>query len=115
MRLETNSCLGLLTVFRRSLDHVELVNLFSVVLGLSVILATALLPVPAQLLHQLFGAVIECQHLVRDLIGAQGLRRTRQSQFAQDLSPDGLHSLLLDMVNVHSGTSRQREDHGHTV
>lgn len=104
-----------LTIFRRPLDHVELVNLFSVVLGLSVVLSAALVSVLAKAVQQIPGAVIEGQHLVGHLTRTQGLRWAGQAEFAEDLTPDGLHPLLLNIIDVHSGAGGQRQAHGHTV
>lgn len=113
--METSADYGRLTVFRGGLDHVDFVNLFGVVLRVGVVLSAALLSVPAHLLQQLFSAVIQGQHLIGHLTGAQGLRRAGQSQFAEDLTPDGLHALLLDVVDVHRGAGRQGEAEGEIV
>lgn len=86
--------------------------LFGVVLRVSVVLTAALLSVSPDLLEQLPRAVIQGQHLIGHLTRAQGLRRAGQSQFAEDLTPDGLHPLLLDVVDVHRGAGRQREAEG---
>jgi len=56
-----------LTVFWWTIDHVELVNLFGVVLSLCVILSATLLPVSSQLFNELLGAVIKGQNLIRYL------------------------------------------------
>lgn len=95
----------LLTVFWRTVDHVELVNLFRIVLSLRVILPAALVSVSAQLLNELLGAVIKRQNLIRHLTGTCCLRRTGQPEFTENLSPDRLYSLFLDVVDVHSGAS----------
>lgn len=97
------------------MNHVELVYLLGIVLGLGVVLPTALLSLSAQFLDQLLGAVVKRQHRVGHLRGSESLRRAREAQFAQDLTPDRLHALLLYVVNVHSGASGQREDRGHAV
>lgn len=94
-----------LTVFWWTIDHVELVNLFGIVLSLRVILSTTLLSVSSQLLNELFGAVIKSQNLKRYLTGTCCLRRTGQPEFTEDLSPNRLYSLFLYVVNVHSGAS----------
>lgn len=104
-----------LTVFSRTIDHVELVNLFGIILSLCVLLPATLLPVPPQLLDQLLGAVIKGQDLVGNLTGTYCLGRTGQPQFTEDLSPHRLHPLLLDVVNVHSGASGERQSHCHAV
>lgn len=67
----------LLTVLWRSVDHVELVDLFGVVLRLRVVLPAALLPVPLQLLQQLLGAVVQRLDLIGDLAGSLGVRGAR--------------------------------------
>ncbi len=94
-----------LTVFWRTNDHVELVNLFGIVLSLRVILSTTLLPVSSQLLNELLGAVIKGQNLKRHLTRTCCLRRTGQPEFTENLSPDRLYSLFLYVVDVHSGAS----------
>lgn len=104
-----------LTVFSRTIDHVELVNLFRIVLSLCVLLPATLLPVSPQLLNQLLGAVIKGQDLVGNLTGTYCLGRTGQPQFTEDLSPHRLHPLLLDVVDVHSGASGERQSHCHAV
>lgn len=105
-----------LTVFSRTIDHAELVNLFRIVLSLSDLLPATLLPVSPQLLNQLLGAVVKGQSLlVGNLTGTYCLGRTGQPQFTEDLSPHRLHSLLLDVVDVHSGASGKRQSHCHAV
>lgn len=104
-----------LTVFWQPIDHVELVNLLGIVLSLRVILSTTLLPVSPQLLNELLGAVIKRQDLKRYLTWTCCLRRTGQPEFTENLSPHRLHSFLLDVVDVHSGASGQRQSHCHTV
>lgn len=104
-----------LTVFWRTIDHVELVNLFSIVLSLRVILPATLLPVSSQLLNELLGAVIQRQNLIRYLTWTCCLRGTRQPEFTENLSPDRLYSLFLYVVDVHSGASGQRQSHCHTI
>lgn len=94
-----------LTVFWRTIDHVELVNLFGIVLSLRVILSATLLPVSSQLLNELLGAVIKGQNLKRHLTWTCCLRRTGQPEFTENLSPDRLYSLFLYVVDVHSGAS----------
>lgn len=94
-----------LTVFWRTIDHVELVNLLGIVLSLRVILSTALMPVSSQLLNELLGAVIKGQDLKRYLTRTCCLRWTGQPEFTEDLSPDRLYSLFLYVVDVHSGAS----------
>lgn len=98
---------GVLTVIRWPLNHVELVYLLGIVLGLGVVLPTALLSLSTQFLDQLLGAVVKRQHRVRHLRGSESLRRTREAQLAQDLTPDRLHALFLYVVNVHGGASGQ--------
>lgn len=97
------------------MNHVELVYLLGIVLGLGVVLPTALLSLSAQFLDQFFGAVVKRQHRVRHLRGSESLRWAREAQLAQDLTPDRLHALFLYVVNVHGGASGQREDRGHAV
>lgn len=104
-----------LTVFWWTIDHVELVNFFGVVLGLCVILPATLLPVSPELLNELPGAVVEGQDLKRYLARTCCLRRTGHPEFTQDLSPDSLHSLFLYVVDVHGGASGKRESHCHTT
>lgn len=60
---------AILTTLRR--HHVEFINLFGIVLCLCVVLTAALLPVPAELLQELLGAVVQRLDLVGDLTGSQ--------------------------------------------
>lgn len=104
-----------LTVFWRTIDHVELVYLFSIVLNVRVILPATLMAVSSHVLNQLLGAVIKRQNLKRYLTWTCCLRRTRQPEFTENLSPDRLYSLFLNVVDVHSGASGERQSHCHTI
>ena len=104
-----------LTVFWQTIDHVELVNLLGIVLGLRVILPTTLLPVSPQLLNELLGAVVKRQDLKRYLTRTCRLGRTGEPELTENLSAHRLHSLLLDVVDVHGGASGERQSHCHAV
>ncbi len=97
-----------LTAFWRSVDHVEFVYLFGIVLCLGVVLTATLLSIPPELLQQLLGAVVQRLDLIRDFTRSEGVWRTRQPQFAQNLPSYGLDPLPLHMVDIHGGTSGQR-------
>lgn len=94
-----------LTVFRWTIGHVELVNLFCIVLSLRVILSATLLSVSSQLLNELLGAVIQRQNLIGYLTRTCCLRRTGHPEFTENLSTDRLYPLFLYVIDVHSGAS----------
>lgn len=99
-------------MLREALDHVKFVDLLGVVLGLGVVLRAALLLLFLHLLQQLPGAVIQRQDLVGHVAGPQGLRGAGEAQLAEDLAPDGLHPLLLDVLQVECGAGGERQADG---
>lgn len=95
----------ILTVFRWTVGHVELVNLFCIVLSLRVILSATLLSVSPQLLNELLGAVIQRQNLIRYLTWTCCLRRAGHPEFTENLSADRLNPLFPYVIDIHSGAS----------
>lgn len=91
------------------LDHVEFIDFFGIILRLGVCLRADVSPLPMHLLQQLSGAVVKIQDLDGDTGQPGWIGGTGEPEFAQDLSPNGFHSLPLDVVEVQGGASGHGE------